>query len=59
MADNLSSGNYTMVWVDGALRSWIANHLDEVTQTMIPANQRYHANRGEWPLRYEVIDYGT
>ena len=48
-----------MVWVDGALRPWIANHLDEVTQTMIPANQRYHANRGEWPLRYEVIDYRT
>ena len=49
----------TMVWVDDALQPWTANHLVEVTQTMIPATRRYRADRGEWPLRYEVTNRGT
>ena len=59
MADNTPSGKNTMVWVGDTLQPWTANHQVEVTQTMTSANQRYRADRGKWPLRYEVTNRGT
>ena len=49
----------TVVWVDDALSPWTANHLVEVTRTIILATRRYRADMGGWMLRYEVADHGT
>ena len=58
-ANCLVETTQTLLWVDDALQPWMANHLVEVAQTMIPATRRYCANRGEWLLRYEVINCGN
>ena len=43
----------------GWMMAWMTYHLVEVTQTMIPTDRRYRANRGEWPLRHEFTNCGT
>ena len=55
----LMATTQTMVWMDDALRPWMANHLVDVTQTMIPPTRRYRTDRGEWPLRCEVTNSRT
>ena len=49
----------TMVCVNDVRQPWIANHLVEVTQTMIPTTQRYCADWGEWLLGYKVTNRRT
>ena len=48
-----------MVGVAYALYPWMSNHLVEVTETTtMPATERYHADRCEWLMRYEITNHG-
>ena len=38
--------------MDDAYQPWVANHLVEVTHSIIPATWRYHADMGECLLRW-------